>query len=82
VRSLTDVAGTIQKVGALYPVRTSGVRTARPQRRGRGLEHDEEEDMPKTDTNRIADLLRQALRRLDDWTLLAFNPRYPGPADR
>jgi len=38
--------------------------------------------MPKTDTNRIADLLRQALRRLDDWTLLAFNPRYPGPADR
>jgi hypothetical protein len=23
-----------------------------------------------------------ALRRLDDWTLVAFNPRYPGPADR
>jgi hypothetical protein len=38
--------------------------------------------MPKTDTNRIAHLLRQALRRLDDWTLVAFNPRYPGPADR
>jgi hypothetical protein len=22
-----------------------------------------------------------ALRRLDDWTLVAFNPRYPSPAD-
>lgn len=32
-----------------------------------------------TTTPRIADLLRQALRRLDDWTLIAFNPRYPHP---
>jgi hypothetical protein len=23
-----------------------------------------------------------ALRRLDDWTLIAFNPHYPSPADR
>ena len=23
-----------------------------------------------------------ALRRLDDWTLIAFNPRYPSPADK
>lgn len=38
--------------------------------------------MPNTTTPRIADLLRQALRRLDDWTLVAFNPRYPSPADR
>ena len=22
-----------------------------------------------------------ALRRLDDWTLVAFNPHYPGPGD-
>ena len=22
-----------------------------------------------------------ALRRLDDWTLVAFNPRYPSPPD-
>ena len=35
--------------------------------------------MPNTTTPRIADLLRQALRRLDDWTLIAFNPRYPTP---
>jgi hypothetical protein len=56
--------------------------TVRPQRRGRGPEHDEEEDMPNTTTPRIADLLRQALRRLDDWTLVAFNPRYPSPADQ
>jgi hypothetical protein len=31
---------------------------------------------------RIPDLLRQVLRRLDEWTLIAFNPRYPGPARR
>ena len=35
--------------------------------------------MPNT-TPRITDLLRQALRRLDDWTLVAFNPHYPTPA--
>ena len=35
--------------------------------------------MPNTTTARIAGLLRQALRRLDDWTLVAFNPRYPSP---
>ena len=23
-----------------------------------------------------------ALRRLDEWTLIAFNPRYPSPADK
>jgi hypothetical protein len=45
------------------------------------LSTDEEEDMPNTTTRRIADLLRQALRRLDEWTLVAFNPRYPTPAD-
>jgi hypothetical protein len=48
--------------------------------------------MPKTATPRIADLLRlirrvsagsnTALRRIDDWTLVAFNPRYPSPADQ
>lgn len=75
--------------------------TVFPQRRGHGLEYDEEEDMPNTTTPRIADLLRvirrwaaaahgvrparvvagslAALRRLDDWTLVAFNPRYPSP---
>ena len=37
--------------------------------------------MPNTTTSQIADLLRQALWRLDDWTLIAFNPRYPSPAD-
>jgi hypothetical protein len=26
--------------------------------------------------------VRRALRRLDRWTLIAFNPRYPTPADR
>jgi hypothetical protein len=30
-------------------------------------------------TRRISAGLRQALRRLDDWTLIAFNPRYPTP---
>lgn len=24
--------------------------------------------------------VRRTLRRLDDWTLTAFNPRYPTPA--
>ena len=56
-------------------------RTAFPQRRGRGLTNHEEDDMPNTTTPRIADLLRQVLRRIDDWTLVAFNPRYPSPAD-
>lgn len=33
-------------------------------------------------TTRITGTVRQALRRLDAWTLTAFNPRYPTPADR
>ena len=37
--------------------------------------------MPNTKTGQFTDLLRQVLRRLDDWTLIAFNPRYPSPAD-
>jgi hypothetical protein len=37
--------------------------------------------MPNTMISRIPGLLRLALRRLDDWTLVAFNPRYPSPAD-
>jgi hypothetical protein len=28
-------------------------------------------------TRRFTAGLREALRRLDDWTLFAFNPRYP-----
>lgn len=38
--------------------------------------------MPNTTTPRIAGLLRRTLRWLDDWTLVAFNPRYPSPADK
>jgi hypothetical protein len=30
-------------------------------------------------TTRLSSALRQALRRLDAWTLTAFNPRYPTP---
>ena len=30
-----------------------------------------------TGTTRISAGLRQVLRRLDAWTLTAFNPRYP-----
>jgi hypothetical protein len=37
--------------------------------------------MPNTKTGQFTDLLRQVLRRLDDWTLIAFNPHYPSPAD-
>jgi hypothetical protein len=37
--------------------------------------------MPDT-TRRITAQLRRALRFLDAWTLTAFNPRYPTPADR
>jgi hypothetical protein len=44
--------------------------------------YEEDDDMPKTTTPRIADLLRQVLRRIDDWTLVAFNPHYPSPADK
>jgi hypothetical protein len=33
-------------------------------------------------TRRFAAGLREALRRLDDWTLIAFNPRYPTPGRR
>lgn len=28
----------------------------------------------------MIDRIRRALRRLDDWTLIAFNPRYPSPS--
>jgi hypothetical protein len=36
-----------------------------------------------TDTSRrFTAGLRRALRRLDDWTLTAFNPRYPTPGER
>ena len=47
--------------------------------------------MPNTKIARLSDLLRlirrvvagsvTALHRVDDWTLVAFNPRYPSPAD-
>jgi hypothetical protein len=37
--------------------------------------------MTRTST-RITAGLRQALRRLDAWTLTAFNPRYPGRGRR
>ena len=30
--------------------------------------------MPNTTIGRIPGLLRQVLRRFDDWTLVAFNP--------
>lgn len=33
-------------------------------------------------TGRVRARLRRAVRRLDAWTLTAFNPRYPTPADR
>lgn len=33
-------------------------------------------------TRRFIAGLRGALRRLDDWTLTAFNPRYPTPGRR
>jgi hypothetical protein len=32
-----------------------------------------------TDTTRLTRAVRRALRRLDAWTLVAFNPRYPTP---
>jgi hypothetical protein len=35
-----------------------------------------EDDMTGT-TTRITNAVRQALRRLDAWTLTAFNPGYP-----
>ena len=59
----------------------NGARPASPQRRGRGTQHDEEDAMPNTKTGQFTNLLRQVVRRLDDWTLIAFNPRYPSPAD-
>ena len=31
---------------------------------------------------RVNSAVRQALRRLDAWTLTAFNPRYPTPTRR
>jgi hypothetical protein len=33
-------------------------------------------------TRRFTAGLREALRRLDAWTLIAFNPRYPTPGGR
>jgi hypothetical protein len=35
-----------------------------------------------TRTMRITAGVRQVLRRLDAWTLTAFNPRYPTPGRR
>jgi hypothetical protein len=35
-----------------------------------------------TRTMRISAGIRQVLRRLDAWTLTAFNPRYPNPGRR
>jgi len=43
------------------------------------MEHDEEDAMPNVKIGQFHDLLRQVLRRVDDWTLVAFNPRYPSP---
>jgi hypothetical protein len=37
--------------------------------------------MPNTRIGQLSDLLRLVLRRVDNWTLIAFNPRYPSPAD-
>jgi hypothetical protein len=34
-----------------------------------------------TGTTRLTSTVRRALRRLDAWTLIAFNPRYPAPRD-
>lgn len=33
-------------------------------------------------TTRFTSAVRQALRRLDAWTLDVFNPSYPTPANR
>jgi hypothetical protein len=41
-------------------------------------------ETPKEDgmiTTRFTSVVRRALRRLDGWTLTAFNPRYPTPRD-
>jgi hypothetical protein len=35
-----------------------------------------------TMTRHIRSLLRRIRRRVDGWTLIAFNPPYPDPADR
>ncbi len=64
----------------------TGAGPTRPHRTPRNAadaaeEHDEEDAMPNTKITRFSDLLRQVLRRVDDWTLVAFNPRYPSPAD-
>jgi hypothetical protein len=37
--------------------------------------------MSNTRIGQFSDLLRQVLRRVDDWTLVVFNPRYPSSAD-
>lgn len=33
-------------------------------------------------TGRITAGFRRVVRRLDAWTLVAFNPRYPSPGER
>ena len=75
---------TDEAMAALYRVRaTQGPRPIARSAADAAREHDEEEDMPNTTISRIPALLRQALRRLDDWTLVAFNPlRYPSPAEK
>ncbi|GAA3103188.1 hypothetical protein GCM10010464_78170 [Pseudonocardia yunnanensis] len=55
-------------------------RDCRPQRGGCS-KNDEEDRMTDT-TRRFTAGLREALRRLDAWTLIAFNPRYPTPGGR
>jgi hypothetical protein len=60
--------GTIQKIAALYLMATTDDHV--PRRFGM-----------TNSTARVSSAVRRALRRLDAWTLTAFNPRYPSPRD-
>jgi hypothetical protein len=67
-----------QAMAALYRVRaTPGPRPITRAAADAAREHDEQQVMPNTTVSRIPALLRQALHRLDDWTLVASHPRYP-----
>ncbi|HEY0813464.1 MAG TPA: hypothetical protein VGE11_09280 [Pseudonocardia sp.] len=67
-----------EAMAALYKVRaTQGPRPIARSAADATREHDEQEDTPNTTLSRIPALLRQVLRRLDDWTLVASTPRYP-----
>ena len=79
---LTDASWNDSEDQLAEPGDGPSARPARPQRRGRGMEHDEEDAMPNVKIGQFHDLLRQVLRRVDDWTLVAFNPRYPSPTVR